>query len=289
MKIHIVANKNWEAEPLLNAFLTRKLYANVGLPDFLQWPLKSYKQPQQTCRAIFSIPLHTVKISCIQDFILDPSKEKSSQYKFETAIPALLKGDDSDFIICFGTAGYPEKIDINASVMMGSKIFIHSDKDAPSISNLNLSQEDSILEQSDSRYDTIFNLLMPEKFGMTVSGLLHKAPNNPSLHPVIAAKNSNVAVSIINITNYDNYFWADGEGVASVNKLFPHLRPASVETTHGLIAVHAQMRQLPVIWVSAITDREGLFDFEVDPKQNYLCAYNAGIALAKTMDILPQM
>ena len=53
----------------------------------------------------------------------------------------------------------------------------------------------------------------------------------------------------------------------------------SVETTHGVIR---SLSEAPFLYVSGITDTEGLFDFEVTPRvyaQNHVAAHNAAIAL----------
>ncbi len=286
MNIHIVANKNWELEPLLNAFQTRKLYKNIELPDKMNWPLKE-KSIISSYRAIFTTKTgHSVKLSCIQDYVLDSSKERSSQYKYEVAIPALLSEDDSQLIICFGTAGYPDSIDINGSVSIGHHFFIHNAKTDNEESKFSLADEGQVFGKTSPAIGRFYEIFMPEKEGTAISSLLHRAPINPSKYPTISAKNTNVAISIINITNYDDYYWADRQGIGRFLSLNNHMRPSSVETTHGLIASHAKQRSIPVMWTSAITDREGFFDFEVTPMQNYLCSYNAGIALAKAIDIL---
>jgi hypothetical protein len=286
MKIHIIANKNFELEPLINAFLTRKIYQNIGLPDAMNWP--SRKTPIiSSYRAIFSTNTgHNIKLSCVQDYILDSRKEKSSEYKYEVAIPAILDKDDSELIVCFGTAGYPEKVDINGSVAVGHKFFIYNAKTDNPESKLSLKEAGQVFGTASSAITRFYEILLPEKEGYVISAFLQRVPINPSKYPTICAKDTNVALSIINITNYDDYYWADREGLKQFLSSNNCLRASSVETTHGLIASRANLQNIPVMWTSAIANREGFFDFEVTPMQNYLSSYNAGMALAKAIDVL---
>jgi len=290
MRIHVVANKNWEVEPLLNAFLTRKVYSNIGLPSEIRWPT-SVRQNLESYRALFTTKNgQSIKVSCIQDFITDFAREKSSQYKYEQALPNLFVGDDSELIVCFGTAGYSERIAINGSAMVGHHFFVHNGRTDNPESHLILPEEGKLIgaDLVDSKIGQIYDVLRPERLGVQIASLMQLPPNTSCSRPFIAATSTNVAVSVINITNYDDYASADQAGLADLAAVAPHSRPASVETTHGLIACYAleHMGNVSIMWVSAITDREGLFDFEVTPMQNYICAYNGGLALAKAIDSL---
>lgn len=286
MKLHVIANKNWEVEPLLNAFLTRKIYKNIDLPDKIIFPLKN-SEPILKHRAEFNTRNNiTVQISCVQDFILDPSKEKSSQYKYEVALPILFENEDSDLIICFGTAGYPEDIEINGSAMMGHNFFIHSGRDDNPESKLKLEEEGKVFGEASVITKNIYTVLAPDKNKLPITSYLQQIPENPKKKPTAVATSTNVAISVINITDYDDYIWADKDGLDRYKSVDTKRRAASIETTHGLIAVYAKKLKMPSMWVSAITDREGFFDIEVNPMQNYMCAYNAGIVMAKVIDSL---
>jgi hypothetical protein len=266
--------------------MTRKIYRNIGLPEIIQYPV--FGNPViQSKRAVFKTKNnYTVIISCVQDYILDPKREKSSEYKYEVPIPALLNKSDADLIICFGTAGYPEMVEVNGSVMMGHFFFIHSGKDDNPESQLKLPEENKLFGTVSDTIKAIYDAAAPENQGLPISAYLQRVPENSAKRPKVIAKNSNVAISVINITNYDDFVWADKKALDKFNSLNKEKRGASIETTHGLIAVRTKMLNIPCMWVTAVTDREGLFDFEVTPMQNYMCSYNAGIALAKAIDYL---
>ena len=286
MKIHIVANKNWEAEPLLNAFLTRKIYQNIGLPDNIIFPLRGQTTKMEP-RATFTLNSgHIVTISCLQDYIEDPSMEKSSEYKFDNALPILFQSIDTDLLICFGTAGYPVDIIINGSVMMGHLFFIHYGRTDNPDSKLVLPEAGEVFGYADDNIKSLYSVVSPDRNKINITAYMKPVPENPRINPTIAATSTNVAISVINITDYDEYIWADREGLEEFTSKDKKRRAASIETTHGLIAVQAKRKGIPCMWASAITDREGFFDIEVHPMQNYFCAYNGGIALAKMIDQL---
>lgn len=85
---------------------------------------------------------------------------------------------------------------------------------------------------------------------------------------------------VINVLDYGEYAWVDNQAVASFRTVEKNLPVGSIETTHALIRLCSDE---PCLFMSAITDSEGRFDIEVTSPQNYLCAFNAGIALGYFM------
>lgn len=286
MRIHIIANKNWEVEPLINAFLTRKIYQNIGLPENIYFPTREKSLLMSPRVEFLTCNGHSVKISCVQDYIKISAKEKSSEYKFMEALPILFAGENSDLIICFGTAGYPQDISINGSVMMGHLFFIHYGRTDNPESKLVLPEAQEVIGNINDNIKSLYNVVSPDKNKIPITAYMQAIPENPRTNPTIVATSTNVAISVINITDYDEYIWADREGLEEFTSKDKKRRAASIETTHGLIGVQSMRRGIPCMWVSAITDREGFFDMEVHPIQNYFCSYNGGLALAKMIDLL---
>ena len=66
-----------------------------------------------------------------------------------------------------------------------------------------------------------------------------------------------MALGTINVTNYDDYTWADAAGVAAFEATFPHSPIGSVETTHALIRSRTAS---PFVWLSGIANRVGRFN-----------------------------
>ena len=91
-----------------------------------------------------------------------------------------------------------------------------------------------------------------------------------------------VALSEVNITNYDDYAWTDRLAFERFRSEDPTAPVGSIETTHGLIRI---MSDAPFIFVSGITDRLGYFNQDLGPRtvaQNFVAAHNAGIAVIWT-------
>jgi hypothetical protein len=87
-------------------------------------------------------------------------------------------------------------------------------------------------------------------------------------------------LGVVNITNYDDYVWADARAVEAFKVAASAAQIGSIETTHGVIR---SVSPAPFLFVSGITDTEGLFDYQVTPRvyaQNFVAAHNAGLALS---------
>jgi hypothetical protein len=93
------------------------------------------------------------------------------------------------------------------------------------------------------------------------------------------------AVGVINITDYSQYAAADLEALDCFhNKIAPSEAEAvSIETTHGIVRLSTEK---PTLFVSPITDRLGSFADDVTDTQNYIAAFNAGIAVGEMLVIL---
>ena len=101
------------------------------------------------------------------------------------------------------------------------------------------------------------------------------------------AGHSFISLGTVNVTNYEDYAWTDGDTLAAFRqKVGSRKQVGSMETTHGLIRLASES---PFLYVSGITDTVGRFDLEVTPRvyaQNFVAAHNAGLAVAW---MLPQV
>ena len=107
---------------------------------------------------------------------------------------------------------------------------------------------------------------------------------NPARKQILVAASNYTAVGVVNITNYDDYAWADEEALRAFRDACKEHRErppiGSVETTHGVIRLQSET---PFIFISGITDRIGHFNMEVGPRpyaQNFVAAHNAGVVAA---------
>ena len=105
-----------------------------------------------------------------------------------------------------------------------------------------------------------------------------KTPNNPINRSTCLASQYYTALSTVNIIDYGEYAWADNETVAVFRNVEKKLPIGSLETTHGVIRLSSD---IPMFFISAITDKEGNFDMEVTSGQNYTAAFNSGIILGQ--------
>jgi len=90
-----------------------------------------------------------------------------------------------------------------------------------------------------------------------------------------------VAMSVVNVTNYDDYVWTDRSAVAAFRANARKVRLASIETTHGLIRTLSG--ESAFFYVSGIANEQGSFDFDNVPRtysQNLVASHNAGICVA---------
>ncbi len=282
MKIAVIANKNWEVEPLLHALSLRKLFPSFSYAIEENIPSIG-REKILTHRRYFKTNKHEVTVCCIQDYVEDDKFESSSKYKYNIALPKLFANVNSDICIAFGTAGYPRSAQVNGCVAVGSSFYLYNAyKDNPE-SNLDFGRDGRLLVDDNAIIKPYFQLIEKEK--NNISSLFLQPPENPCLKPRVFSDQINIALSVINITNYSDYLWADKAGIEklSTEEFAKHFRISSIETTHGLIRLSTK---IPVMWVSAITDREGFFDIEVTPLQNDICSINGGILVGKFIEIL---
>ncbi len=112
----------------------------------------------------------------------------------------------------------------------------------------------------------------------------------PAEPPIIVAGHSFVALGNVNISNYDDYAWADIELVAEFERVAQgKARIGSLETTHGVIR---ESSNAPFLYVSGIANQVGDFDCDVGPRvysQNFVAAHNAGVATAWLLPRLPEI
>jgi hypothetical protein len=284
-KIAIVVNKNWEAEPMLAAMCSGPFRA-AGLP--FPSPLLSLKDglyrvdPKRpinddaNVRAIFILPQLTCKVWCIQDF-MDSSKNSSSSEEKARFLPALLQEEAPDLIVAVGTAGYLAENAIAGCVVAGTRFFVHDGHPGNPLSNYQNPLFDSLLPLNCN--PKIFGLFSPASKLVTESKFL-KPPNNPAIRPALLASPYYTALSSVNVTDYGEYAWVDGETVSKFRNIEKKLPIGSLETTHGVIRLCSDY---PAMFISAITDSEGNFDIEVTAGQNYTAAFNAGIMLGQLL------
>jgi hypothetical protein len=290
MKIKVIANKTWEADPMISAMLNPKFK-----PDGLPYPVvinqpRLYSQGSvHMPRLVYEINNHTVEVWCIEDQ-MNPAVSGSSTLEKIRILPDIINNYDEtiDLVIAFGTAGHPEPDNIG-SVSTGSYFFIHDGNDPSNPNPWNGCIGDQYYMSQVLHRDmpddlmSLFTIFDPAE----LSKKFLAPPLHPSTNPQVLIKDTYMAVSDVNIIDYDCYNTEDLKAIAEAKKCAPEYPIGSVETTHGVIVANTfYYTQAPVVFVSALTDQVGHFNDEVDPKpeaQNFSAAFNGGIYMANIL------
>ncbi|MEK6802705.1 MAG: hypothetical protein AABZ34_08555 [Nitrospirota bacterium] len=222
---------------------------------------------------------------------MDPSVSSSNTKEKIRILPQLFGGIDAmpDLVVAFGTAGFPGEKSYNGCVVVGPHVFIHDPfRDSPSASGHYWHHERTdclILSPPLSR--DLFKVpraVFGESLHSEVEARFIAPPMNPAADLALLADGDYTAVGVVNITNYDDYKWADEKALRAFESVSrssgTQARVGSLETTHGIIRLQSEV---PFIFVSGVTDRIGHFDTDVGVRpyaQNFSCAHNAGVATA---------
>ncbi len=285
--IAIIVNKNWETEPVLNAMTNPKIRPQeLGFPIWINSPRQDI-QPNCNPRAKWEINSQSefemnFSLWCIQDMMNPKANSSSSEEKYIDLVP-IIKGYKPDLVIAVGTAGYPQDDSINGSVVIGSNFFIHDGHPGNTESNLVHQDIGKFLQ---SNVNPKLFKIFDSNFKNSVESKFIKAIRNPIEHPVCIASKVYTAISTVNVTDYDEYNWVDEEAIEHYYEVIEDSKdkyPAkSSETTHGVIKISTDA-DIPIIFVSGITDRTGRFDIDVNDTQNYIASFNAGIVLGQML------
>lgn len=306
-RVLIIANKNWEATALTNVLLDAK-----ACPDMFPWPVKlthplpphiesTSSKPKP--RAVFHFQershgkTHDVQVEvwCIQD-AMNPSVSSSSTKEKDEVLAVMYFGGkvevdtdkDPDFVVAFGTAGFPGETSYNGCVFVGANTFIHDPfKDDLTNDGYWHDEQTGGLIRPSSLSAELFNpscRIFDDSLKAQVESRFLAPPMNPARKQILIAAANYTSVGVVNITNYDDYAWADEETLHAFKEACQEHRErppiGSVETTHGVIRLQSET---PFIFISGITDRIGHFNMEVGPRpyaQNFACAHNAGVVAA---------
>lgn len=308
-RIMVIANKNWEVAPLL-AVLSEPPGAGAypqGFPlPYINnnvYPFVPAKFPSPVPRMAFGFTNSTgavtnivsAEIWCIQDW-MNPLVSSSSSKEKMNVLPEMFLWNgqsNADLVIAFGTASFTHPEDYNGDVVLGGSAFIH-DPFATDTQNSNYWHDagtDKLIPPGN--ISAFFNPGFVDSIRISAEPRFVSPPMDPARKITLFAAMNNVAVSGINITNYDDYAWADPAALSAFTNAMKdsqNIPPiGSLETTHGLIAFESVQFSSPFIFISAITDRVGYFNMEVATRsysQNFACAHNAGVVVAW---LLPQI
>jgi hypothetical protein len=221
-----------------------------------------------------------VEVWCLEELV-NPAESSSSSAEKARVLPGAINyGPLPSLVIAFGTAGSREHLDVNGSVVIGSRIFIHDPSaDATDRTGLWLPPKHDEIIDSDFPGGTLSRLIDDCRYEAEARFLT--CPVRPAAPPLIIASEALVSLGVVNILNPQDYVWADAETVdAFIRKNNRIGQIGSIETTHGVIR---SASRAPFIYVSGIPNGAAMFDYELRPRvysQSFVASHNAAIAIA---------
>lgn len=273
----VVANKSWEADPLVAA-----LSSGLTRPDGVGFTPAA---GPRGFRGTATSARGPIEIWCLQEALMPGANTSSSAAK-AAVLPDIVGRPDVGVVLAFGTAATVGPESLNGCVVIGTRTFVHDPKPPGSSSTWKPPDNDRLFvsESGEARFPSLF---APD-FRLQVESRLLAPPLNPAPARVVLSGANYVALSDVNVVNYDDYAWADEETVRAFLGSGSRSPIGSLETTHAVIRTFTTA---PFLFVSGIADRVGSFNAEVAPRtyaQNFVAAHNAAIALAFLVPLLPR-
>jgi hypothetical protein len=225
------------------------------------------------------------------------TNHSNSKVKVEQVLPAIFgTGPAPDFVVAFGTASFPDATPYNGCVVAGTNAYLFNPYRNPPAGVVHdptgdwddAAEVGTLLTSNSGR--GVFPLLSNSpNTRLSIDTRLTPAPSYAATPPVFVPAANHIALSDLNITNYDDYVWADPMALKDCLAKNPAYPVGSVETTHGLVR---SMSDAPFLFLSGITNRLGYLNEEQAPHaitQNFAAAHNAGIALAWLLPLIGQL
>ena len=292
-RILIFVNKAWEADPLVGVFRNDQVRpSKFPAPDALPQvdiPLSDGSMKTVQARLALKSPNATAEVWCIKD-LMDPKKKSSSSEEKARVLPHVTaNGDPPILVVAFGTATFPDARSYNGCVVIGSNVFVHNPYgDAPNReSKWTHPDIGKLLDRSQQPINAALFSALDREMRPLIETPFLPPPINPAGPPSLIVSAAYVALSNVNVTDPNDYVWADPEALRAFAANAPRQAIGSVETTHGVIRLMVPSPQF--LFVSGVANRVGYFNMEVAPRtyaQNFVASHNAAVALAWMMPAL---
>jgi len=281
-RVVVLANKGWEADALCAVLVSVKARPAILSSAAVTWKYPAYPYPGKPTKTAIAprITLASAELAAevwsVED-VYGPGAVTIDKPPVIDGIVAF--GPTPDLLIAFGTAAFPAETSFNGCATMGAFGYMFDTDPGGGF--------------KDPSVGTLLGSTAPTGFFRALGNLpdfraqtevrFVSTPLNGAEPPRFFGAENYTALGVINVTNYDDYTWADVAGVAALQGAFPHSPIGSVETTHALIRSRTDA---PFLWISGITDRVGYFNQENAPRdyaQNMAAAHNAGVVAAWTL------
>jgi hypothetical protein len=208
---------------------------------------------------------------------MDPDENPSQTWEKARVLPRLFRvHPEARLVLAFGTAACPQGTGHNGSVVIGSSVFVHDPYPSPPVpaKHWTHAKLNQVIESEGAEVLASVS----RDFRSEAEKRLLTAPLGPASPPRIALGEELVSIGVVNVTNPDDYKWADPQGLEQFKAVAPGRIAASSETTHGVIRLASDV---PYLYVSGIANALGKFAEEVVPRkyaQNFVAAHNAAVA-----------
>ena len=300
-RIVLVINKSWEADAVFAALFNPDfktfpskyagLYKGITVEN-KHYPWDSKLQGCAEPAVIYTKEDRQVEIWCLNEVMTPPAKDNTDSFYFSRAfykakdMKKIVGYSDMpiDMLIAYGTAGAPTEVSKNGNIVIGSDVFPYDARLAPENLLYVNKQMDQLIPSGISQdfFDRLNLGLSAIELRVFFETAMLTPPINPATAFQIFADRSIVAVGDINVNSYADFDAGDKAALAAYKALpgSTNQLAYSVETTHAVIRLEGECDNF--MFISAITDRDAYFDFEVTPKshaQNFSAAFNGGIFL----------
>ena len=224
-RVVVVANKSWEADPLVSVCLNPKMRPSALLDRWVPGDCGLFSSPgngarpqgeKPAPRCVCNTDVAAIEVWCIEDW-MGIANHSSSKVKIEEVLPKILSaGKPPDFVVAFGTAGFPDSTTSNGCVVLGSSVFLFNPYRKPMPGVIHDASNDwdnpekvgHLLTSKDGA-NVIAQFASNPDLRFPIDARLIPAPSNPATPPVLLPAPNYVALSEVNILNYDDYAWTD--------------------------------------------------------------------------------
>jgi len=292
-RILVIANKSWEVDPLLGVLRSDQgrpsSFSRTTAPPVATVMMNDGSSKSVPARTAFVTDAAVCEVWCIKD-LMDPKKSGSSSEEKARVLPAVVAaGATPDLVVAFGTATIAEQASYNGSVVIGSKVFVHDPYANTPNPDSRWTHADvgRVIDETDSSLSSHVLMVLDREHRPFIESRFLAPPLNPAQPPILLPSAALVALSNVNVTNYDNYVWADPKAIEAFSVVAGNNSVGSVETTHGVIRLVIPSPRF--LFVSGIANRLGRFNMELAPRsyaQNFAASHNAAVALAATLPAL---
>ncbi len=230
-RVLIVANKWWEADPLCAVLIHDRArppsFKNFAFPRF---PVLRSSAPDRDApappdppvvpRLCFDCRDARIEVWCIEE-LMNPAQSSSATSEKARVLPQAFKaGKPPDLVLAFGTAGSREGVTANGSVVIGRRTFVH-DPFPPSVDHQGkwVPPKPDIVIESSLPASSLRSVNEQSRFA--AEARLLRPPIAPAEPPLVLVGNGFISVGVVNITNYDDYLWADRQATEACNRSHP--------------------------------------------------------------------